>query len=393
MKYKYLILFYIIMILSISVVSAADNTTEDIQIDDVTGDLTDLQNLIDEETNDTVYLRNDYVGDSNNKTVVIDKNITINGNGFSVDYLSNLPIFDIEASNVTITNITIIRHHGVSGWYTDFFTGSYNPIHKIHFIIKNDMPTIIGDDITKIYKNDTQYHVTIFDINNNTLANTTVTFYLNGVYYNRITDSNGSAKLSINLNPGTYIVTAINTNTTEVKENKIVVLPNIVENKDLEKYFRNNSHYVVKILNGDGTPAKANETVTFNINGVFYNRTTNESGHAQLNINLGAGEYIITAEYKGCSVSNNIKVKSILSAEDLTKKYATSDQFKARLIDGEGNPVANTNVIFNINGVFYVRTTDSDGIAKLNIRLMPGKYIITSSYNECYISNKITVSA
>lgn len=393
MKYKYLILFYIIMILSISVVSAADNTTEDIQIDDVTGDLTDLQNLIDEETNDTVYLRNDYVGDSNNKTVVIDKNITINGNGFSVDYLSNLPIFDIEASNVTITNITIIRHHGVSGWYTDFFNGSYNPTHKIHFIIKNDMPTIIGDDITKIYKNDTQYHVTIFDINNNTLANTTVTFYLNGVYYNRITDSNGSAKLSINLNPGTYIVTAINTNTTEVKENKIVVLPNIVENKDLEKYFRNNSHYVVKILNGDGTPAKANETVTFNINGVFYNRTTNESGHAQLNINLGAGEYIITAEYKGCSVSNNIKVKSILSAEDLTKKYGTSDQFKARLIDGEGNPVANTNVIFNINGVFYVRTTDSDGIAKLNIRLMPGKYIITSSYNECYISNKITVSA
>ncbi|WP_296885544.1 hypothetical protein, partial [uncultured Methanobrevibacter sp.] len=60
---------------------------------------------------------------------------------------------------------------------------------------------------------------------------------------------------------------------------------------------------------------------------------------------------------------------------------------------GEGNPLANTNVTFNINGVFYNRTTDSDGIAKLNIRLMPGEYIITSSYNECYISNKITVTA
>ena len=394
MKYKYLILFCTIMILSISTVSATENTTEDIQIDDATGDLMDLENLINEETNDTVYLSHDYVGDSNNKTVVINKNITINGNGFSVDYLSNLPIFDIEASNVIITNMTVIRHHATSGYYTDVFTGSYYPASfTIQTINKGDMPTIIGNDITKIYKNDTQYYVTIFDLNNQTLANTTVTFYLNDIHYNRTTDSNGRAKLNINLNPGTYIITAKNTNTTEIRENKIVVLPNIVENNDLEKYFRNNSQYVVKILNGDGTPAKANETVTFNINGVFYNRTTNETGHAKLNINLNPGEYIITAEYKGCKVSNKIKVKSILSAEDLTKKYGTPDQFKAKLVDGEGNPLANTNVTFNINGVFYNRTTDSDGIAKLNIRLMPGEYIITSSYNECYISNKITVTA
>ena len=393
MKYKYL-LFCIIMVLSISAVSATDNTTEDVQIDDTTGDLTDLENLINEETNDTVYLSHDYVGDSNNKTVVIDKNITIDGNGFSVDYLSNLPIFDIEANNVSIINMTIVRHHSVSGYYTDIFTGSYYPaVFNVNVIDKNDMPTIIGNDITKIYKNDTQYYVTIFDVNNKTLANTTVTFYFNDVYYNRTTDSNGRAKLNINLNPGTYIITAKNTNTTEIRENKIVVLPNIVENNDLEKYFRNNSQYVVKILNGDGTPAKANETVTFNINGVFYNRTTNETGHAKLNINLNPGEYIITAEYKGCKVSNKIKVKSILSADDLTKKYGTPDQFKAKLVDGEGNHLANTNITFNINGVFYNRTTDSDGIAKLNIRLMPGEYIITSSYNECYISNKITVTA
>ncbi|WP_296887118.1 hypothetical protein [uncultured Methanobrevibacter sp.] len=394
MKYKYIILFCTIMILSVSAVSAAENTTGDIQIDDATGDLMDLENLINEETNDTVYLSHDYVGDSNNKTVVINKNITINGNGFSVDYLSNLPIFDIEASNVSIINMTIVRHHSVSGYYTDIFTGSYYPaVFNVNVIDKNDMPTIIGNDITKIYKNDTQYYVTIFDLNNQTLANTTVTFYLNDIHYNRTTDSNGRAKLNINLNPGTYIITAKNTNTTEIRENKIVVLPNIVENNDLEKYFRNNSQYVVKILNDDGTPAKANETVTFNINGVFYNRTTNETGHAKLNINLNPGEYIITAEYKGCKVSNKIKVKSILSAEDLSKKYGTPDQFKAKLVDGEGNPLANTNVTFNINGVFYNRTTDSDGIAKLNIRLMPGEYIITSSYNECYISNKITITA
>lgn len=56
-------------------------------------------------------------------------------------------------------------------------------------------------------------------------------------------------------------------------------------------------------------------------------------------------------------------------------------QFKATLLDGYGNPNPNQNVTFNINGVFYNRTTGSDGVAKLNIRLMPGEYIITLSYD------------
>ena len=116
-----------------------------------------------------------------------------------------------------------------------------------------------------------------------------------------------------------------------------------------------------------------------------------EKGHEVTLFNRKRKEYPKIKEYKGCKVSNKIKVKSILSAEDLTKKYGTPDQFKAKLVDGEGNPLANATVTFNVNGVFYNRTTGSDGIAKLNINLMQGKYIITSTYNRCYISNKITV--
>ena len=43
---------------------------------------------------------------------------------------------------------------------------------------------------------------------------------------------------------------------------------------------------------------------------------------------------------------------------------------------------ANQIIIFNINGVFYDRTTDNEGIARLNINLMAGKYIITSMYSN-----------
>ena len=72
-------------------------------------------------------------------------------------------------------------------------------------------------------------------------------------------------------------------------------------------------------------------------------------------------------------------------------KYMDGSQFKAKLVDGNGNPYPKQTVTFNINGVFYNRLTDSDGVAKLNIRLMAGQYIITSSYNGCNIANKITI--
>ena len=92
-------------------------------------------------------------------------------------------------------------------------------------------------------------------------------------------------------------------------------------------------------------------------------------------------------------VSNNIKVLPVLTANDLTKKYGTPNQFVATLVDGQGKAYSEQRVQFNVNGVFYTRVTDGNGQARLNIRLMPGKYIITSSYNGASIANNIIVSA
>ena len=109
----------------------------------------------------------------------------------------------------------------------------------------------------------------------------------------------------------TAFITAKNPNSTEMHSNLVTVLPNIVENNNLIKYYGNASQYVIKVLDNLGNPAGADENVTFNINGVFYKRMTNETGHAKLNINLNPGEYIITADYKGMMVSNTlIQVKT-----------------------------------------------------------------------------------
>ena len=211
--------------------------------------------------------------------------------------------------------------------------------------------------------------------------------------YTRYVDNEGKAKLNINLQQGKYIITAINPVTGERHANNITVLSLITGNSDLVKYYRNDSQYVVTILGNDGNPAGAGETVTFNINGVFYTRQTNASGQVKLNINLNAGDYIITTEYKGCMVANNIKVLPILSAEDIKMKYRDGTKFVATLVDGQGKAYAYQTVQFNINGILYNRITDSAGQAKLNINLMAGEYIITSNFNGYNIANKITISS
>ena len=256
------------------------------------------------------------------------------------------------------------------------------------------LPTVNGTDVVKVFRNGTQYYATFLDNKGNYLAEgTNVTFNINGVTYTRqINGSEGRARLNINLAQGDYIITAINPVTGEMAANNITVIPRIVNNNDLVKYYKNDSQYYVTLLGDDGKPVGANETVTFNINGVMYERKTNESGIARLNINLQPGEYVITAMYKDCNVANNITVLPVLKAENVTMVYKDGTQFKASLVDGQGNPLANTNVTFNINGVFYQRTTDSNGVAALNINLMPGEYIITSSYNGTNIANTIKIS-
>ena len=124
----------------------------------------------------------------------------------------------------------------------------------------------------------------------------------------------------------------------------------------------------------------------------MYKRQTNESGIAKLSINLPPGQYIITAMYGGCSVANNITVLPVLTASDLVMKYKDGSKFKANLVDGQGKALANVNVTFNINGVFYQKTTGSNGQAALSINLMPGEYIITSSYNGTNIANTIKIN-
>ncbi len=316
------------------------------------------------------------------------------------DYQTN-PLAN-KSVTVVINGVSYTRKTNANGT-TSFPLGINSGIYNVTVTVDNKtissvvtiLSTVNGTDIVKMYRNGTQYWATFLDSEGKYLANgTAVLFNINGVMYERkISGDKGLAKLNINLAQGNYIITASNPVTGDNTANNITVLPLLTENNDITKYYRNGTQYTVKVLGDDGNPVGAGENVTFNINGVFYTRQTDANGTAKLNINLQPGDYIITAQYKGSMVSNNIKVLPVLNASDISMKYRDGTQFEANLVDGQGKPYAGQTITFNINGVFYNRATDSSGIAKLNINLMPGEYIITSSYNGSSIANTIKINA
>ena len=250
--------------------------------------------------------------------------------------------------------------------------------------------TVVSADVVKYYRNGTQYYATVLDYKGNNVAGARVEMNINGVLYYRTTNQQGVVKLNINLEPSTYILTLKNPITGELVSNKITVLSRITENHDLVKYYKNASRYSVKVLDEKGSPVRG-ASVTFNINGVFYTRSTNSDGIASLAINLEPGTYIITAESGDSRVSNTIRVLSVIKTNDVSMKYRDGTKFKATILDGVGNPYPNQKVTFNINGVMYERATNSTGVANLNINLQAGKYIITTMYKGLGVSNTIEI--
>ena len=267
-------------------------------------------------------------------------------------------------------------------------SASYSKISKNITVTIN--PSIIADDLVKMYKNDTKFSAKFLGSDGKVLANTTVKFNINGVLYTRTTNNDGVGSLAINLRPGEYVLTAYNPVTGEQQGFNITV-KSLIVTQDLTKYYMNASSFQATIYDKNGSLA-VGKNVTFNINGVFYTRTADENGVVSLAINLRPGEYIITTIYEELDIGNNVVVLPTLVTSDLNMTYRDGSKFTAQTLDGQGKPLVNQNVTFNVNGVFYHKVTGDDGVASLTINLMSGKYIITSSWNDFQTGNTIIIS-
>ena len=395
-----------ILIAGISAVSANENTT-------------DLHQSM--EAYDNNVINTDLEVDDNNiiqpNNTDVKSNVSIDINNFEMYYKNGTkltgklldnnsnPIIN-QTVSITINGILYNRTTDGNGTFkmninldpnVYNFTVAYNGSDIYNSAFKNAKVTVLSViesyDLVKYYKNESQYYATFLDKQGNPVANnTTVTFNINGVFYTRYTNENGTAKLNINLIPANYIITSIHPNG-EKKGRNITVLSTILS-KDLVKYYKNESQYYATFLDKQGNPVANNTTVTFNINGVFYTRYTNENGTAKLNINLIPANYIITSIHPdGLQRGNNIFVNKTLITYDISQpcnKTGTAT-FNAEVLDGQGRPLSNASVTFLIAGKVLTKITDEKGIAFINIKAYPGVYTITTTYNGYSVGKTLEI--
>ena len=306
----------------------------------------------------SIYQDGKIINSQNNDSKVI---FNVNGVNYTKELVNGKASIGINLNpgNYTITTF----YH-----YTDGLATKTNNIEVLS--------TIQANDVVKFFRNGTQYCAKFLDGCGSPLVNASVIFNINGVFYKKQTDDNGMAKLNINLRPGVYILTAMHPDALMYGSN-ITVLSTILAN-DVVKFFRNGTQYCAKFLDGCGSPL-VNASVIFNINGVLYKKQTDYEGVARLNINLFPGKYILTAMHPdGLMYGYNITVLSTIHGDDIVKFFRNGTQYCAKFLDGCGSPLVNASVIFNINGVFYKKQTDDNGMARLNINLFPGEYILTA---------------
>lgn len=395
-----------ILVAGISAVSANENTT-------------DLHQSM--EAYDNNVINTDLEVDDNNiiqpNNTDVKSNVSIDINNFEMYYKNGTkltgklldnnsnPIIN-QTVSITINGVSynkITDGNGTFGMNINLdpnvynFTVAYNGSDIYNSAFKNAKVTVLSviksNDLVKYYKNESQFYATLLDEKGNPIANNTaVQFNVNGVFYTRYTNENGTAKLNIKLYPEHYIITIIHPKG-EKKGYNITVLPTIIS-KDLVKYYKNESQFYATFLNGQGKPIANNTEVHFNVNGVFYTSYTNENGTAKLNINLYPGNYIITSMHPdGFQMGVNIFVNKTLITYDISQpcnKTGTAT-FNAEVLDGQGRPLSNASVTFLIAGKVLTKITDEKGIASINIKAYPGVYTITTTYNGYSVGKTLEI--
>ena len=183
--------------------------------------------------------------------------------------------------------------------------------------------------------------------------------------------------------------TAAKSISVETKE----IIPTIISS-DMTRGWNSGMDFNATFKDAKGKPL-SNTEINFKINDKTYNIKTNEMGVAVLNEKLAVGNYVVISinPVTGEQSSNNLSiVKRILNNKDITMDYYSGVYFKVKAIGDDGKAAhAGETVYIKVNGKTYSCKTDSNGIAKLIIRLKPKSYTITAKYKGFTTKNKLVV--
>lgn len=300
-------------------------------------------------------------------------------------------------------------------------------------ILLNETITTVDNEKYPIIKANTKLNIdlinesfiiTLTDDNMNIIPNGTIYYYINNAKINETLKTNNSGQIKIKLNNGKYNLTALYLGDDDYSSTNITVLINNLEKIKTNIIYADMIQSAVDFYNGErggffevtlkdvNGNVLSNKPVSIGFNGVVYNRTTNSTGGARLQINLQypgvytfAISFLSDDKYYGSFAVSKITINkhnipSKIISSNLVKVYNTNTKYTATLLNSLNQPLKKQKIVFTLNSKKYTVITDNNGQASINIKnLKPKEYNIKIAYNgnsiykSSSINRKITVKA
>ena len=351
----------------------------------------------------------DYVSVDEKFTIAMHANEWVNGTFNVYDY--NNGVKGILLASDTISNgISSVELSsnitGMNKFYLDFNTsgGEYHLIEGVYVIensknITADLPTEVetgsGVNIT-LTAPDSQFNSLSISIDES-VPN----------YYNV---ENGEFTIAISDLPAGYHKISVKYHDLKLAEEAYsntftvnVGSRTVIEANNMTVTYNSNEKLVVSLKDSEGNAVKGKE-IAINLNGINHTATTDDNGKAIFALDLIPGEYPAEILFAGAggyfpsSANARIivnKIDSQIMAPDISTTFNVAKNLVVTLKDDKGNVLAGQNVIVELNGKVYNKTTDASGQVKISVNLPARQYFakITFAGNGIYKSSAKTVKA
>jgi predicted outer membrane repeat protein len=317
-------------------------------------------------------------------------------------------VFTVEGENITAliingsANITYsFANYGLNNISAYFERVGFKPSGiqiEIYTYIDN---ADIALNITKY-----DYLNAIIDIAlSNEINETAYVSIANGLnvsfYEINLTDGKGQLELN-DLAYGTYNVTvSVSSDMYYIEDaNGTFSIDNLrtyISADNLEIYYDENMQYCAYLYDGDSMPLE-NKIITFSLNGMNVSKITDSNGMASFALDCEPGSYVIGVYFNGdekylmSNVTRNVKINSTLSLPE-TSKYAYNSKYVVKMLDSNGNPLANQEVSLKVGSNTHKIKTNENGEMIFAVNLDSGKYSfeITNSQTGEVKTQQITV--
>ena len=409
-KKIFIVSCFLIAILLFGAVSAGDNNASDILNSDEadlnqlsnneilssdepqTGSFDDLANKIN-QTQDTLILDKNYTNSGNeNQGILINKSITIDGEGHTLNGNKTSRIFYITADNVTLKNINFINGLGLGSYNASdivgggaiYWSGSNGKLINCTFT-NNQANGLLYDPYAEVEE--------VIDLET-------------GIGYTIDWPSMRPAGASTNRG-GAIHWTGSNAfiSDCEFKLNSVGYPDNggaifmTSENALIEssRFFKNSA------WNGEAIYYSGKKLI---INSSFINETSNyghdTSGIAGVNFTLinAVDDSLKNSTETSTPLKDSDNASSVISVKpkivnnkNLITYFKSGDKFTVTVYGDDGKLATGKEVTFTVDNSVIKVKTDKKGVASLKLTQHPGKYSITSEFSGVKVKNTITIKS